>query len=778
MTAYAPLSLADLTFQSPAFGWLECLALAAGVAGVVFAYTAGLRRTTQGPPARFGLLALRLGAIVCLFVALWHPACVRQETLAQRPTLAVVLDDSASMAQPDAGAAVTRYQHAVETLKQRLAPALRRTHELQLFDVEARGLKLDDLPRTAEGARSPLTDTLLRVQQELRDRPLAGIVLLSDGREVSDRPTSGSLEQLHVPVHAIQIAAPSPTAGTPNIAIQSVAANRRAIVGNTVSVAVDLAATGLSGAASVPVSILSAERTVATRTIEWPAGQSTLRAEVAFIPRRPGELTYVVQVGGAPGETDLADNRQSFPLTVHAKPLTVMYVDGVLRWEGKFLREALSDDPDLNVISTVRTAPPGSDRGSQGLLLPEHLANVDVVIIGDVEAAFFSSSEIDGLRKWVTEGGGALVLTGGYHSFGPDGFGRTPLRDVLPVEFSADPNPQTDEPFNLKLTDAGREHPIFHLTGDRVRDAAFFQSLPPLAGCSRVAGVKPGATVLAVNPRATATDGAGARVSPPSDLPVLVVQEVGAGRTLVFAVDTTWRWRMVVGGFTGDSSFYPQFWGQLIRWTKTDERESPPRLAVATDRAHYKPGQTVEVNIALRPPENAPTGATAVSAVSASAPATTPGRYKVTATALTESGERLSVPLAELDAARFRGSLAVRSPGRLDLLVRAAPLAAAGQGADEMQELSAISTVTVERPDLELLDPRPDPQWLAQMAQLSGGRCVSPDQIEAWAAALPANPAPVTRLASSGAAGDRVLAAMFLALLCTEWILRRRSRLA
>ena len=151
----------------------------------------------------------------------------------------------------------------------------------------------------------------------------------------------------------------------------------------------------------------------------------------------PGNFTYTVQLGKLPGETNLDNNRKTFSLTVHAKALKVLYVDGVLRWEGKFIREALTSDPDINVISSVRTAPPGTDRGSQGLLLPEALAKVDMVILGDVEATYLPAQEMDALRTWVTTKGSALLLTGGYNSFGPKGFGGSQLREILPVRFSA-----------------------------------------------------------------------------------------------------------------------------------------------------------------------------------------------------------------------------------------------------------------------------------------------------------------------------------------------------
>lgn len=782
------LLVAALTFETPELGWLAGLALAAGVVGVVVVYAIGLLRHAPASVSHFGLLGLRLAAIACGVLALWHPAWVREEQVAQRPVLAVVLDDSASMAQPaqapraDSDKAVSRYESATEVLNRRLRPVLGRACELLLFDAEGRALDGNNLPRAAEGLCSPLTSMLLQVQQTLREQPLAGIVLLSDGREVSDRPATGGLEQLRVPVHVVQIADDSGPAGPPNVAIQGVAANRRALVGNTVRVAVDLVASGIAENTPVPVSILDSERTVATRTVQLSTATSGRRAELEFVPRRAGDFVYTVQAGTLPGELNGADNRQTFPLHVTSKPLTVLYVDGVLRWEGKYVREALSSDPDINLISAVRIAPPGTDRGSQGLLLPPQLANLDVVILGDVEAAFFSTEEMTALRAWVLESGGAVVLTGGYHSFGPNGFGATTLRDVLPVEFSSESNPQSDQPFSLKLTEAGRESPIFNLTGDPVRDAAFFQALPPLAGCSRIAGVKPGAEVLAINPQMGAPGSSAA-----DGLPVMVAQDVGAGRTMVLAADTTWRWRMVVGGLTGDSSFYPRFWGQLVRWMRGTGLQPVEQLFVATDRYRYRTGQTIEVNVEVRP-ANGPVAAGASPAggdrLQTGPPKTVAVGYRVTAAALTEAGSRSVVPLAETAPGRFRGTLAAVGAGRLDLLVHGVPatgrasLLASRDDEDKLDELSAVATVQVERPDLEALDPRPDPQWLAQVAQLTGGRVLSPDQVESWADQLPSAPRQTTRLASSGLVGERLLGGAFLALLCTEWILRRRSRLA
>jgi uncharacterized membrane protein len=657
--------------------------------------------------------------------------------------------------------------------------------DVRVFDVEGRPVEPSALPAHPLGPRSPLTQTLLRVQQDLlrsqQDLPqavTAGILLLSDGAEVTDEP-AGSLEQLRLPVHTVEVAAPlAQLAGPPDLAIEAVSASRHARVGNTVQAVVDLTATGQTLAASVPITIFDSTMALASKTVDWHAGDTSQRVELEFVPRRPGDLTLTVQVDPLPGETNLDNNRQSFPLNVRAKPLTVLFVDGVLRWEGKFVRQALTGDPDLNVVSSVRTARAGADRGSQGLLLAEQLANINVVILGDVEASYFSGQEIRALRSWVTDRQGGLLVTGGYHSFGAEGFGRSDLREILPVEFSASPNPQIEQPFQLRLTDIGRDCPIFHLTGDHIRDAAFFQALPPLAGCSKIAGVKPAAQVLAVNPAVTAPDGS-------QGLPVMIAQQVGAGRTMVLAVDTTWRWRTVVGGYTGDTTFYTRFWGQVVRWLAGVEDEAPQQLFASTDRPRYQVGQTIELSVALRSPHKATQTEPAGSQPAGTQPNEEElsdasfGGWQASAVAIDEKGSRMNVPLAELGGGHYRGRIGASRPGRWDLVVAAEPPGTPidEQAGRERLSQSQVVTVQVDRPDAEMLDPHPNPQWLAEVSQRTGGQVVQPNQIGAWAKGLPRRPVEFTRVQQVELWHHPSLATVFLMLLCIEWFLRRRNRL-
>ncbi len=802
--AFAPMlmmpNLATIDF-TPAWNGLMLAAVCLAIAAVIGAYLWGLRWRGTTPAFRAALLSLRLIAVAALLLALSHPVWQRTREVTQKPVLAVVVDDSASMNLRDGDdASPSRHDDALATLAS-ARRLLRDEFDLRVFSLGGREWEHDstinsdagdDATATHAVKDSPLSRSLLAAQRAIEGDKPAGILLLSDGIEADDAADIPPLAELHLPIFTVALSPSADAKPRPDLAITSIAANEHALMGNTVRVTVGLnsrvplgdakAATGAGekeGVIGVPISILHGDEVVASRIFPWRAGDTAARAEIEFVPTQPGRLTYSVQVGAASGEGDLSDNRRSFEMTVRAKPLTVIYVDGVLRWEGKFIRQALADDPDINVVSSVRTIRPGADGGSRGLLLPEQLANVEVVILGDVEATYFSAAEFEALSQWVKQTGGGLLVTGGYRSFGPEGLGRSPLRNILPVEFSSQSDPQLERPVSVKLTPAGREHPVFHFTGDRVRDAAFFAALPDLPGLSRVAGIKPGAEVLAVSQghgvsstlektrvtpgdAAVLTDDVAAFAT--DGLPVLISQQVGQGRAMVLTADATWRWRMVVGGFTGDTRFYQRFWGQMARSLAGRPGQDKSLLTLSTDRHRYAAGDNIALHVQLAGEKR--------------------DGWRVEVRSVDERGKSASAAVTERGAGGYEATLPATSPGRLDLFVRATPPQHANdktQTTDTASMQSEIISVQVQRPDLEALRTTPDNAWLSRVSQYTGGRHLSREQLDTWARTLAATWAPSASKASIVSTQPLwrhpVLALIFFTALCAEWILRRRTRL-
>ena len=270
---------------------------------------------------------------------------------------------------------------------------------------------------------------------------------------------------------------------------------------------VDVVVTKTGGpAVTAEVAVKRGGEAFVTQKVELPEGSAEQTVSLSLTPGQPGAFVFTasVAVAGGTGERLLANNAAHFPLRVDSEPVRIIYLEGFLRYEYKFLKSRLEDDPDVSLVSVVRRANPDRpDAGSDdNLLTPERLKNVDVVVLGDMESSYLSLPEYQALLKWLDEKNHALLVLGGYRSFGPEGFRGTPLAEALPVVFAEGPVYQSEDPFVLELTEEGRRHPVFELSGDRVKDAAAWAAAPQLSGTSLVQGAKPGADVLAVDPSA------------------------------------------------------------------------------------------------------------------------------------------------------------------------------------------------------------------------------------------------------------------------------------
>jgi uncharacterized membrane protein len=232
------------------------------------------------------------------------------------------------------------------------------------------------------------------------------------------------------------------------------------------------------------------------------------------------------------------------------------------------------------------------------LITRAQLKNFDVVILGDMEADHLSAAEYEALVGWLDDkdlkkgSEHALLVLGGYRSFGPMGFRKTRLAAVLPVVFADRPPYQSEEPFRMKLTEEGRGHPIFEVSSDRVKTAQAWDEAPRLAGCSVVARAKPAAQVLAVHPRLTVAG---------KPAIVATVQRYGAGHTMVLTMDTTWRWSRFTRVLGRSDTLYARFWSQTLRWLAGRAGDQRPLLSVSTDHIGYQAGEPVKVTVVRHP---------------------------------------------------------------------------------------------------------------------------------------------------------------------------------
>ena len=242
----------------------------------------------------------------------------------------------------------------------------------------------------------------------------------------------------------------------------------------------------------------------------------------------------------------------------------VLYVEGEPRWEYKFIRRAEQDDRLLTIVSMLRTSENKIYR--QGIDDPKELADgfpsraedffaYQAMIIGSVEANYFTPAQQELIQQFVDRRGGGLLFLGGRASLGDGGWAASSLADLLPVTLPNKKGTFHRDPATASLTPAGADSIITRLVEDPAANVERWKKLPYLMDYQEVGTPKPGAVVLA---EMTA---AGRK------MPLLITENYGRGRTAVLATGGTWRWQM---SQPLEDQTHEEFWQQLLRWLVTD----------------------------------------------------------------------------------------------------------------------------------------------------------------------------------------------------------------
>lgn len=764
LTTYAParFTLATLSIDSAAPVWMW--AVVVGIAAAILVATYASIHRQSGRKLTWLLCALRAMGVAALLVAMIKPVWVSSRTTSQRPVLAVILDDSQSMSvQHTVGdLAASRYALALNWWNEDdAARRLRDRFDVHLYDIAGSPLTAGFAAEPA-AEQTDLVRPLRDVANHFMGRHAAGVVIISDGRDTTGRDNVMAMREYPLPIYAIGYAPRPPgAAAAADLAIISLDAPQRALVHNQVPVRLLITSTA-DRTIDTHVQIERADQVIHTQPLRIEAGARSVPVTLSFTPADAGDFVLTARVMPAADERNVADNARQFRLRVDATPIRVLYIEGELRPEFTFLSEALHNDPDVELISFVRSAHPdiaalSGASGAEELLTPERLEKIDVVLLGDFESSMLPQHAYEALGRRV-EAGGSLMVLGGYRNLGAFGLVRTPVAKALPVELrgSGTDEEQIDVDFAFELTDEGVRHPAMTITGDAAQDRSMWQSLPRLKGIVATGPARPGASVLARLPHPLTQGDAG--------LPVLATQPYGQGMTAVITADTTWRWSRRARLEGRPDTLYVRFWSQFIRWlARRDPGSDSPAITLTTDAPMYRRGEQVRISARRNP--------AAILPMDANADAT------IHMVVRTPDGRQTELPAATGSSPnQWNATFHPARGGRFEVTaaLRAVANGASGDVASQSVEF------LVEGSNLELDDPAPSPTAMAQLARLTGGayadldRC---DRVADMIDRIPAEPRLATRTERASLWNNPGLFLFFLACVSAEWIARRRNQL-
>lgn len=568
------------------------LLVAIALAAALLAILVWRKRARLAPslhPARMIVLwGLQSALAAVLLLLLWEPAISITALKPQQNIVAVVIDDSRSMALTDTGP--TRQQQALKVLDAGLLKSLQSRFQVRFYRLAAGVERVQDIHALcAMGSATQIGKGLRQLADEAATLPIGAVVLLSDGADNSggvDLDTLSEIRRHRLPVNTIGFGRERMTK---DVELDGFDLPTKALADSRLQAQVTIRQNEFSGRHS-RLSVIGAGAVLASRDIVLnDAAEQTETIE--FNAGKAGVKSLEARLDPLPAEENTGNNRLTRVVSVDTAKRRILYVEGEPRWEYKFLRRAVEDDPALHVVSMLRTTQNKIYR--QGIASsaeladgfptkPEELFDFQGLILGSVESGFFTATQQQMIKDFVDRRGGGLLFLGGRWALADGGYNIPPFTELLPVNL-----PQRKTTFDrtmvaAELTEAGKQSLICRIEDDPQKSIQHWEVLPYLANYQDPGTAKPGALVLA------RVDAGGNR------LPLLITENYGRGRTAAFATGGSWRWRMQQP--VGDTS-QETFWRQLLRWTAGP---TPSRVVASTPNPQLEDDGRIQLRAEVR----------------------------------------------------------------------------------------------------------------------------------------------------------------------------------
>ena len=691
-----------------------------------------------------GIWALESVMIALILFLLWHPALSVATLRPQQNVVAVLVDDSRSMSINDASG--TREAAAQSVLNNGLLKSLGDRFQVRVYKFGKEPERIQQ-PSQATGTApaTRLGDTLERVLAESSSLPLGAIVMLTDGADNAggiDLQTIAAIRRQRIPVHTIGFGHEHPEH---DIEVEDVVLPARALPQSRLTAVVSFQNYGFSGS-KAKLTVKDSGKVLASQDVTLKS-DSTLQSEaVVFNCGDAGPKSLEIGIDPISGEENTQNNKVTRLVSVEKRTPRILYVEGEPRWDFKFIRRALDDYSGIELVTMLRTTqnkiyrqgapdPPEDKELEDGFPgKPEDLFRYQGLILGSVEVNYFTPTQQQLIHDFVDRRGGGLLFLGGRASLSDGGYASSSLADLSPTKL-----PETKGTFHRdftgeELTQQGAMSVICRLDDDPARNAEHWKKMPAMANYQEAGEAKPGATVLLMSTPAGRPK-----------LPLLVTENYGRGRTVLFATGGDWRWKMWTDH--ADKT-HALFWQQIFRHLVTD---TPGQVVGSTPHQVLADDTRVPIRVEVRDKEYKPVA-----------------NAKVQARFLAPDGSSATMELAPqpLEEGVYSGEWTAEKPGSYVAEIIAG----------REQEEIGHDVLSFRREDgvAENFRTSQNKELLQKLSEQTGGRYYTASDASKLANEISYSEAGITTRETRDLWDMPIVFLLALAIRASEWLLRRK----
>lgn len=651
-------------------------------------------------------------------------------------------------------------QDWLEALKQRYRVKLVAVGDgVREVNIGASGDHSNAAMLTATDETSRLGDAVREIIDRQRGRSTAAIVLLTDGITTDGTTLSEAAAYARsksLPLYIVGMGSEQPPR---DVRLSDLLVDDIAFVGDVLNFDVQLHSVGLAGRkATVRLRQDGHPTPLAEVEIDLSDSEAPIAIRLPHRPQEEGDFDYAIEVDSFDDEPNRDNNRLTRRISVRNSTIRVLLVQSGPSYEYRFLKNLLSratkqgspNEKAIELTTVLQEADLDyvAKDGAAVTAFPvqrDELFKFDVILFGDANPAFFSRSVLDNVREFVEERGGGVVFIAGPNYF-PKQYETSPLAGLLPFDLATAALPSddavTNSSFRARPTSLGLDSPTFQIGDSTEESRSLWSRLPELRWLLEIPDVNPTAMVLAEHPTRRSLAG--------RPLPVILMQFVGAGKVIFHASDETYLWAR----YQGSDRLYGRYWHQTLRYLSRSKLLADRQpVEITTDSQQYVTGDAIRLRVLFRDERLAPVEDNGVTVALEAEPGR--GRSVVLTRAATDRG-LFETTIEDLAVGTYHAQLA-------------APAVSQQPAARQF----SVASLRNERSRLEM-----DANDLKAAAATSRGRFYTIRNASRLLNALP--PGDQVRIESSPPRpiwNSVWLASLFVVLVVTEWVLRKRAGL-
>ena len=728
-----------MTQTSLSFQWttgtllISIVALAiVGTLGVVAWRRSGFRRQIMW------LELLRTAMVGFAVVLLNQPESNEQFLPDQQPTVVVLGDASLSMSTRDVG-----LSDATTGSLQSREQAISGLMQEEAWKAVSSKLKVVLTP-FAVGDLNNQSDLHAALKQAREDHPnLRAVVMASDGDWNTGPPPVEMAMRMRldqVPIFAVPVGSQS---RLPDVELLSFDVPTFGVAGKTVRIPFTIESS-LPRDHVAQVVMTTAEGARVTQDVRIAAMGRTTDA-ILWKPDAIGDYTLTLTVPTHGEERLTENNTKTTPIAIREEKLKVLVIETTPRWEYRYLRNALSRDPGVEVSCLLFH--PGLSKVGGGnrdyiQAFPdalEELSKYDVVFLGDVGIAEgqLTEEQCRLLKGLVEQQASGLVFMPGMQGNQITLVG-SPLDALLPVVYdeSQPVGWGSRTPSHFALTELGRRSLLTKLADTQDDNMQVWENLPGFQWHTAVSRAKAGTDVLAVHQESANEYGR---------VPLLVTRTYGAGKVLFMGTDGAWRWRRGV-----EDLYHYRFWGQVVRWMAYQRNMAKGESM----RFYYSPEQ----------PQVRQTVSLSVNVMEKSGEPLSKGQLSARIAAPSGRVETVSLSSSGDEWGAFSGAFTPHEAGPHQVTVRCK------ENGAELETKLFVQGATLER-----VGKPARPEVLEELARVSKGKVLQNVEVEEIVSAISELPTPQAKIRRVQLWSHPLVAATLITMLGMFWVMRKMA---